>query len=266
MKYTISQNCIFLDREPDFKAILDCGQIFRYKLEDDGYEVFSADKKCVAKGSVILTSEPDYFVNFFDLDTDYDVITSKLCKFDELKADVEFGKGIRLLRQDFFETIISFIISANNNIPRIKGIIERLCTLAGDKKDGYYAFPTPQRLSLVSEKSLRDIGAGFRDKYIFRTTQIITSTDILKRIASSDTEQARKLLLTLPGVGPKVADCILLFGLRRFDCFPVDTWMMKRCKTDELDTPQKVRDYYLNRYGEYAGPAQQYIFYGAREK
>ena len=179
---------------------------------------------------------------------------------------MEFGKGIRLLRQDFFETIISFIISANNNIPRIKGIIERLCTLAGDKKDGYYAFPTPQRLSLVSEKSLRDIGAGFRDKYIFRTTQIITSTDILKRIASSDTEQARKLLLTLPGVGPKVADCILLFGLRRFDCFPVDTWMMKRCKTDELDTPQKVRDYYLNRYGEYAGPAQQYIFYGAREK
>ena len=87
MKYTISQNCIFLDREPDFKAILDCGQIFRYKLVDDGYEVFSADKKCVAKGSVILTSEPDYFVNFFDLDTDYDVITSKLCKFDELKAD-----------------------------------------------------------------------------------------------------------------------------------------------------------------------------------
>ena len=142
----------------------------------------------------------------------------------------------------------------------------------------YSSFPTVVNVSgfagdhvhkldkVVSEKSLRDIGAGFRDKYIFRTTQIITSTDILKRIASSDTEQARKLLLTLPGVGPKVADCILLFGLRRFDCFPVDTWMMKRCKTDELDTPQKVRDYYLNRYGEYAGPAQQYIFYGAREK
>lgn len=266
MKYVLSHNLITTEVPLDCKAVLECGQIFRYGKVGDGYEVYSLDKRCVVCGNKIVTDQPEYFAKFFDLDTDYDVICDTLSKFDEIKDDVEFGRGIRLLRQDLFETVISFIISANNNIPRIKGIIERLCALAGERKDGYYAFPTPQRLSTVSQSMLRDIGMGFRDKYIYETTQIVTSSDILQRIAAADTVKARELLLTLSGVGPKVADCILLFGLRRFDCFPVDTWMMKRCKTQELDTPLKVRDYYLKRYGEYAGPAQQYIFYGAREK
>ncbi|MCH5164628.1 MAG: 8-oxoguanine DNA glycosylase [Clostridiales bacterium] len=266
MKYIIDGNVIKTEVPLDFEAILTCGQTFRFVKTDSGYDVFSGEYKCSVSGDKIGTDMPEYFVNYFDLDTDYNELMSTLSKFDELKSSLEFGKGIRILRQNLFEVIISFIISANNNIPRIKGIIERICAYSGRDMGGYYAFPTPQQLVRVTKDEFRSLGAGFRDAYLSKSAQILAETDFMDRLLKANTEEATKLLLSLPGVGPKVADCILLFGLRKWDSFPVDTWIFKQCSTEELNTPNKVREFYLSRYGSLAGLAQQYIFYGAREK
>ncbi len=266
MKYVIEGNIIRTEAPLDFKAILTCGQTFRFIKTQNGYDVFSGAYRASVGGDRIVTDAPNYFVKYFDLDTDYDEIMASLNSFDELKEYIKIGKGIRILRQDLFEVIISFIISANNNIPRIKGIIERICAFCGSDMGDYYAFPTPEQLVKVDKEQFRMLGAGFRDNYLSKSARILYETDFLRKLSESDTEDAERLLLSLPGVGPKVADCILLFGLRKWDCFPVDTWIFKQCASETLDTPSKVRNHYLNRYGALAGLAQQYIFYGAREK
>ncbi|MBR2967319.1 MAG: 8-oxoguanine DNA glycosylase [Clostridia bacterium] len=264
MKYIIRGKKIITDRLLDYNAILSCGQTFRYREKDGGYEVISGEQRCFAQGNEIDCSCPQYFAKFFDLDTDYDAYIKSLIKFDELRDCIRYGSGIRILRQNLFEVIISFIISANNNIPRIRNIIEKICAFCGKDMGGYYAFPTPQELNRVTKEEFRLLGAGFRDTYLQKTAQILAQTDFLQKVESAKTNEAVKMLLSLPGVGPKVADCILLFGLRRWDCFPVDTWIFKQCQNDELNTPSKVRIYCLSRYKELAGLAQQYIFYAAR--
>ncbi len=264
MKYIVNGNIIKTEQPLDFKAILTCGQTFRFIETEGGFDVFSGAYRCSVKGDEIVTDNTDYFTEYFDLNTDYDEFISELGKFTELTESLKVGKGIRILRQNLFEVIIDFIISANNNIPRIKGIIERICAYCGSDMGNYYAFPTPEQLVNVSKEQFRILGAGFRDSYLSKSSKILYETDFLDRILTVDTEEAKKMLLSLPGVGPKVADCILLFGLRKWDCFPVDTWIFKKCGSDTLDTPGKVRSYYLNRYGSLAGLAQQYIFYGAR--
>lgn len=266
MKYVVKGNEVVLHEPLDCKAILTCGQVFRFREVSGGYEVFSSDKRCLMFSDKIVSDEPMYFVNYFDLDADYGEYINSLSKFDELSYGLKVGKGIRILRQDLFEMIISFIISANNNIPRIKGIIERICDFCGIDKGGYRAFPTPDELKRVTKEELRSLGAGYRDISLVRAAKILSETDFLYKVTEANTNEATKMLLSLPGVGPKVADCILLFGLRRWDCFPVDTWIMKTCSNETLDTPSKVREYYLKRYGSLSGLAQQYIFYGAREK
>lgn len=255
----------------DARATLECGQIFRYeKLAENRYAVFSADKSCLlctegdTTGIYAQSCDAQYFFNFFDLTTDYGAIARALGAYGELDEAIKIGKGIRILRQDLVETIVSFIISANNNIPRIKKIISRLCQLAGKRQDGYYAFPTLDEMYLMTFADWQSIGAGFRDKYLFETVRALKETDVIERIRSGQT--VTKTLLSLKGVGPKVADCILLFGLHDMTGFPVDTWIFKKCRTDILDTPAKVHDYYTERYGKYAGLAQQYIFYSAKEQ
>lgn len=253
------------------KATLECGQMFRYeKLAENRYVAFSGDKKCLlcTEGETTSvfarSSDEQYFFNFFDLATDYGAIAKELGAYDELDEVIKIGKGIRILRQNLVETIISFIISANNNIPRIKKIISRLCQMAGKQMDGYYAFPTLEEMYLMDFADWQNIGAGFRDRYLFETVRILKETDVIERIRSG--KNVTKTLLSLKGVGPKVADCISLFGLHDMAGFPVDTWIFKKCKSDILDTPSKVHDYYTARYGKYAGLAQQYIFYGAKEQ
>ena len=147
---------------------------------------------------------------------------------------IEYGNGIRILNQDLWETIISFIISANNNIPRIKGIINRLSENYGDKiiwkGNEFYTFPTPEQLSKAEVKDLRSLGLGFRDVRVYETTRKILNKDInLEKLhAEKDTLKVREELLTLPGVGPKVADCILLFStLKRLEAFPIDVWVRR---------------------------------------
>ncbi len=252
----------------DIRATLECGQVFRYKRNDDGsYTVNSLDKICrlyYDGGRVAVeTDDEQYFRKYFDLDADYLEITSSLGSFDELKAAVAYGKGIRILRQDFYEATFSFIVSANNNISRIKGIIERLCAAYGRDMGGYYAFPSLEELKRASVDEFKRIGLGYRAEYIYDSARSFER--VAADIAGLGDEDAHKLLLTLKGVGPKVADCIVLFGLHITRSYPVDTWIFKANATEILDTPKKVREYFLSRYGDNAGFAQQYIFYYARE-
>ena len=254
----------------DIGQTLDCGQTFRFRREEDGsYVVHSADKVCRIRESGdalrIDTSDPDYFYRYFALDEDYGGYFARLSAMPELKDACEAGRGIRLLRQDAFEMIISFIISANNNIPRIKGIIERLCTRCGAPLDDGYAFPTRSELLGLTVSDFTALGAGYRDSYLYSAVRTVTD-EFLEELKTLSAQSARKMLLTVKGVGPKVADCIVLFGLGKRDSFPVDTWMKKALGSEELSTADKIHDFYLRRYGSLAGLAQQYIYNYARTR
>lgn len=218
--------------------------------------------------------------NYFDLNRNYSEIKDKLSKVDEnVNLSIKYGEGIRILNQDLWETIISFIISANNNIPRIKGIIERLSKAYGNKiewrEKEYYTFPTAEQLSRADINDLRDLGLGFRDKYIYQTTQQIVNgkIDLIALHEESDTQKIRNILLSLPGVGPKVADCILLFStLKRFDVFPIDVWVRRvmndlyiKEKDENKVSKDKIEDLARKKYGNLEGIAQQYLFYWKRD-
>jgi N-glycosylase/DNA lyase len=215
-------------------------------------------------------------VKYFDLERDYESYRDKLSIVDDnLKVATEFGKGLRLLNQDLFETIISYITSANNNIQRIKGIIHKMCEKYGKElEDGTHAFPTIEELSKAEVEDLRALGLGFRDKYIYKTTKYIKENPtLLPSLYNMDTEKCRKALESLEGVGPKVADCILLFSdLKRMDVFPIDVWVRRVMNelyfhTDEVKLSKKeIRNMAELKFGELQGLAQQYLFYWRREK
>lgn len=255
------------------KDILECGQIFRFeKSDNENYRVFSLDKcalvERVAQGYFINTDEPDYFFNFFDLERNYDEICKELTKkFDVMKQAVNFGRGIRILKQNLEEMIFSFIISANNNIKRIQLIIGRLCEALGEKTPYGYAFPTVKKLAGVTSPDFYfRLGAGYRAPYIYQTANMLADGFDLDALCAADSNTARKLLLSLKGIGPKVADCIMLFGLNRFDVFPVDTWVKKvyhryfetGLKDNEIST------FFVETFGALSGFAQQYLFYYLR--
>ena len=223
--------------------IFECGQCFRWNKEENGSytgvfhkNVLNVDKKddeVIFKG-ICEGNIEKICTNYFDLNRDYSKIKEELSKIDDnLKTSVEYGKGIRILNQDLWETIISFIISANNNIPRIKGIIERLSKAYGNKIEyegkEYYTFPTPEQLKNVSVQDFRSLGLGFRDIRLYETTHMILDKEVdLNGLSKMPTKKAREELLRLSGVGPKVADCILLFStLKRFDVFPIDVWVRR---------------------------------------
>lgn len=243
------------------------GQCFRFKQTDNGFDLISGDKKCslttADNRTFIKTDHKDYFYNYFDLGTEYHGIVRLLSGFPELSGAVQKGRGIHILRQELFETIISFIISANNNIPRIMGIIERLCTKYGTSMDGFYAFPTPSQLVNAAADDYKLLGAGYRADYLTDTVRLLNQSDILQRLPQADYESSLKLLMTLKGVGRKVADCICLFSLFHTECYPVDTWIKK---TDGDISSTEARQRGMQRYGCLAGYAQQYKYYAARAK
>ena len=298
--------------------IFDCGQCFRWDIQSDGsyIGVIKSGVMRVSKvgNSIIFEGILDGDINsivydYFDLGTDYNVFKKRLAVIDSnMKKSVEFGSGIRILKQDLWEMIISYIISANNNIPRIKGIINRISKRVGKKVSwngvDYYLFPTVEELAKLSVSDLRELGTGFRDKRIYKTTQMILNKDIdleslrsaalrnesdldcLKSVAlknecyierlkdkcAKSTDEIREILLSLEGVGEKVADCILLFGLHRFDTFPVDVWVRRVMNTlyihNEEETKvnkKQIRDTAYELFGDIEGIAQQYLFYWARE-
>ena len=269
--------------------IFECGQCFRWNKEEDGSYIGVIDS-CVIKvkkeneqiiftGKSIKGNFEEIIKKYFDLDTDYSEYKNKLSKVDDyLKESINFGEGIRILKQDLWECIISFIISANNNIPRIKKIIEKLSLNYGEKiefegKD-YYTFPSAESLSKASVEELRGMGLGFRDKRIYNTTKMILEKQVdLEKIKNmATTNEMRDELLKLDGVGPKVADCILLFALKRVDVFPIDVWV-RRVMNDlymHNEDEEKVNKKELQKLAEekflgISGIAQQYLFYWKRE-
>ena len=269
--------------------IFECGQCFRWNKEEDGSYIGVIDS-CVIKvkkeneqiiftGKSIKGNFEEIIRKYFDLDTDYSEYKNKLSKIDDyLKESINFGEGIRILKQDLWECIISFIISANNNIPRIKKIIEKLSLNYGEKIEfegkEYYTFPSAESLSKASVEDLRGMGLGFRDKRIYNTTKMILEKQVdLEKIKNMDTtNEMRDELLKLDGVGPKVADCILLFALKRVDVFPIDVWV-RRVMNDlyiHNEDEAKVNKKELQKLAEekflgISGIAQQYLFYWKRE-
>ncbi|MCH5160949.1 MAG: DNA-3-methyladenine glycosylase 2 family protein [Clostridiales bacterium] len=242
----------------DVKATLECGQLFRYERNDDEYTVRSGGHSCrlYHSGNYVIIETPavDYFVNYFNLDRDVARIKRELSRFEELRPALDSCGALRILHQPLFETIISFIISANNNIPRIKTIIKMLCAQFGG------VFPTPEQIADIPVRQLDAIGCGYRSQYISKTAKICADTDILSRMYSARTPDAQKMLLSLPGVGQKVADCVSLFALGRLEVFPIDTWMLKTQRIGS-ETEFQVRQRLMDKYGELAGYAQQVLFY-----
>lgn len=271
------------------KHIFDCGQCFRWNEQQDGsytgiFENNVLNVKKI-KNDIVFTGVCDGNIKdicseYFDLNRDYEKIKKELSNVDVyLKNSIEYGEGIRLLNQDLWETIISFIISANNNIPRIKGIINRISEKYGKKiewnGDVYYTFPTVEELSKASVQDFRNLGLGFRDVRVYDTTQKILhhEVDLEKLHEEKDTQKVRDELLKLSGVGPKVADCILLFStLKRFDVFPIDVWVRRVMndlyikQEDETKVSKKeIEKIAKQKYGNLEGIAQQYLFYWKRE-
>ena len=271
------------------KNIFECGKCFRWDEETDG------SYTGIVKNNVISVKKVDNDVifsslgadnletlvtDYFDLNRNYEEIKTKLSQIDEfLENSIKYGSGIRILNQDLWETIISFIISANNNIPRIKGIINRMSQKYGTQIDWkgkkYYTFPTVENLAKATVQDLRALGLGFRDVRVYETTHKILNkeVDLEKMHNEPDTKKVRDTLLTLSGVGPKVADCILLFStLKRFDVFPIDVWVRRVMNdlyiknTDETKVNKKeIEKLASEKFGKLEGIAQQYLFYWKRD-
>ena len=269
--------------------IFECGQCFRWNKQKDGsytgvfknnvLNVQEENNQIIFKG-ICQGDIKDIVTEYFDLNRDYENMQETLSKIDEnVKQSISYGKGIRLLNQDLWETIISFIISANNNIPRIKGIIERISKQYGNPIEWngqvYYTFPTVKQLSTATVEDLRKLGLGFRDKRVYETTRIILNkqVDLNELAKETDTQKVRETLLTLPGVGPKVADCILLFStLKRLEVFPIDVWVRRVMNELYIHNPEEekvnkneIEKLAKQKYGNLAGIAQQYLFYWKRE-
>ncbi|WP_105301030.1 DNA-3-methyladenine glycosylase family protein [Anaerococcus marasmi] len=273
-------------REASFEPshIFECGQCFNFHKEEDGsytavflgkiINVLKLDEGVSLIRNISLEDFNDIFYDYFDLGLDYEAIKEEIAIDPVMEKATAYGYGIRILNQEVFETTISFIISANNQIPRIKKAVriisERYGNFLGEYKGRkYYSFPTPEVLMKVKPEDLREYArVGFRDKRIVEASRMIYEGH-LEEANDLDTEDLRKRLIELPGVGPKVADCILLFAYHRRETFPVDVWIKRVMETlfIKKEVPKKQVDDYARKYfGKNAGYAQQYLFYYGREE
>lgn len=287
MKLYEKDNSIILEEIENFdaKAIFTCGQAFRWYEESDGsfttvhlgrvLNVLNEKDRVIFKGTNLKEFD-EIWMDYFDLNTDYKEIRKVLSNNEILPKAMEYGEGIRILNQNHFEMLISFIISANNMIPRIKKSIEVISMRYGkficeDENRKYYSFPTVEELSRATVEDLREFAkVGFRDKRIFDTVNMILNEKIdLDNFENLETDVLREELLKFAGVGNKVADCIMLFSYKRGEVFPVDVWIKR--VMEELfikeETPVKKISKEADRiFGKYAGYAQQYLFYYGREE
>ena len=264
--------------------ILECGQCFRWKKIDEDYYIGIIKDRVIKikqdKNKLFILSNnysnlEKVVREYFELDKDYKIIEERISKVDEyVEKAVKNTSGLRHLKQDFFETIISYIISANNNIPRISKSVNEISKRYGKEiefeGEKYYLFPRPEELKKVTIDEYRECGVGFRDKYIYNTVRKINNGEInLETMQEMDTLTLRNLLLTLMGIGPKVADCILLFSCSRQEVFPIDVWVervMKKLYFDDKDVSKKeILKYADEKFGKDAGIIQQHLFYNIRE-
>ena len=261
----------------DIKQIAESGQCFRMnEIEDNKYSTVAYGRYIeltqIDENTVDFSCTEDeideVWKDYFDLSYDYKSIVERLISGEDefLKKSAEYGKGIRILRQEPFEALISFVISQNKNIPAIKTCIEGICKEYGEPvitpecvESEYYTFPTPEALANANKDDLRKLKTGYRDEYIIGAAKAVYKGELdLKVLIESPHEVAVELLMELKGVGMKVANCVSLFGLHHIEAFPVDVWIKKI-----LDDVYDGR-FDLNLYDGYAGIVQQYMFYYIR--
>lgn len=260
----------------------DCGQAFRWEAEEDGSYTGVVRGRAVniSYGEGVMKIEnssledfQSIWFDYLDLGADYSAIKSRVSKDGTMREAIAFGSGIRLLRQELWETLISFIISANNRIPMIRKVIASICEAYGDEirfgGKSRFSFPEPERLSGCSLKNLELCKGGFRCKYILETAKLVAGGQFdLQGVYSLDREEARELLVKLPGVGYKVADCTLLFSGTRTDVFPTDVWVkrvMEELYFKREASFKEIWRFSREYFGELAGYAQEYLFFYARE-
>ncbi len=283
-------NRLIIEGVKDFNLdhIFDCGQCFRWNKEADGSYTGIAGGRVAnisLKGNDLILSNVEvddfekFWINYLDIDTDYSKIKEELAsRDDKIKEAIKVGTGIRILNQEVWETVISFIISANNNIPRIKGCIENLAENFGEPLGKFrgkkrYAFPTAKTLANLTQDDLVCCSLGYRTKYIINTAKIfaIEGEDYLNTLIgdSASTEETLDIVSRLNGVGPKVANCILLFSMKKRDSFPIDVWMRKVMAYMygfAEDDIKGMKKFARESFGNNAGIAQQYLFYYMRNK
>lgn len=262
---------LILDDDFDLKKTFDCGQCFRWNENGDGsYTGVAMGKAARIRRdgrSVFITGTAEDFQNvwlhYFDLERDYRVLRKSVCIDSYMKAASDFGAGIRILNQDRWETLCSFIISQCNNIPRIKKIVETMSRLFGDEVylngERFYTFPPAQRIAELEIRDLEPLRSGYRAPYILNAARMVADGSLnLEELSGADIGEARRVLKALPGIGDKVANCVILFSLRIPEAFPIDVWMKKA-----------ISEHYPNGldptvFGKNAGLAQQYMFYFQR--
>ncbi len=286
MKINEMESGVVLEEVKDFELphIFECGQCFRWNKQSDGSYTGTAFGKVInlkKENDTVYIDNTSYdefmdiWYRYFDLGRNYGDVKDSLAKLDEtMDTSVKFGHGIRILKQDEWEILVSFIISANNRIPMIKKAIEALSENYGEpigeyKGKKYYDFPRPERLSTLDIKDIQFSGVGFRDKYILNAAKLVANREVdIYSLRDVSTEEAREQLMIFPGIGPKVSDCIMFFSMDKDDAFPIDIWVkrvMEHFYVPEGTSLKKIQSFAQEKFGSIAGFAQQYLFYYARE-
>lgn len=276
----------------DLDHVFDCGQCFRWKKESESsyygvvgehfskvsFEQTDGDEHADAIGNIKIESyenDENFWIRYLDLNRDYGAIKETLSAGDSVMEEAtQNGRGIRILRQEVWETLISFIISQNSNIPRIKNCIETLCSEYGEEIGLYrgqkiFTFPKLQTLAEVKEDELKSCRLGYRAKYIAEAARQINRDDgsVLEVASDMNDKEILKYLLHISGIGPKVASCIMLFSMGKLNIFPIDVWVkrvMNRLYNIEENDVDGMKEYAHKHFGKYGGIAQQYLFYYIR--
>ena len=265
----------------NLRSTITCGQIFRYIEEDDKFIIIIKDRVISLKeeGEYIIIESNNYddlenvIYDYFDLKRNYTEIENNIIKKDKKISDaIIFSKGLRMIHQDPFETLIAYIISQNNRVPSIANSLNLLSINYGDKvifnNKEYYLFPSLEKLSSLSISDFRNCKVGFRDKYLYEIINSINNSELdLEKIYDMTGDEALNYLIGFKGIGMKVASCILLFAYQKFDVYPIDTWVKKFMKEDyNIEGEKNIREFTLKTYKEYSGLAIQYMFNYKRNK
>ena len=266
---------IRIDNNFDLKSTVTCGQIFRYEVVDDTYIIIIKDRVISLKEEnnyIIVKSNnednlEEIIKDYFDLNRDYETIENNIIKMDKkLENAINFSKGLKMIHQDPFETIIAYVISQNNRVPSIANALNLIALNYGEKVNfenrDYYLFPNYEKLKNITIDNYRKCKVGFRDKYIYEIVQSINNGSLdINTIYNMTSDESMKYLMSFKGIGMKVASCILLFAYQKFDVFPVDTWVKKYMKDDyNIEGESNIRKFASDKYKEYSGLAIQYMF------
>jgi len=267
----------------NFYYTFDSGQAFRWTVSSRGF-IGVVDRRVVnikKEGDAILVFSNreegviEWFKSYFMADLDLERALKAIDVDPYIHSAIEKYRGLRLLRQDPWETLVSFIISANNNIPRIKGLVEKLSTRFGEPQEFqervYYTFPEPGALLDAGEKALRELGVGFRASYIINAARFVTENpDWEEIVRSSGADEGREYLKRIKGVGDKIADCVLLYAFSKMDVFPRDVWINRVLEKlyfrGNKVPPSRIKGFLLSHFGDYMGLAQLYLYYWARRE